>query len=31
MGLYRNLAKVEPLERGYVDLPNGLGDEYFRS
>lgn len=30
MGLYRNLAKADPLERGYVDLPRGLDDEYFR-
>jgi phage terminase large subunit GpA-like protein len=30
MGLYRNLAKVDPLVRGYVDLPSGLDDEYFR-
>lgn len=30
MGLYRNLAKQDPLQRGYVDLPKGLEDEYFR-
>jgi phage terminase large subunit GpA-like protein len=30
MGLYRNLGKADPLERGFVDLPNGLDDEYFR-
>lgn len=30
MALYRNLAKLDPLERGYVGLPKGLDDEYFR-
>jgi phage terminase large subunit GpA-like protein len=30
MALYRNLAKLDPLERGYVGLPRGLEDEYFR-
>jgi phage terminase large subunit GpA-like protein len=30
MGLYRNLAKLDPLERGYVGLPRGLDDEFFR-
>jgi phage terminase large subunit GpA-like protein len=29
LGLYKFLAKTDPLERGYVDLPSGLGDEYF--
>jgi phage terminase large subunit GpA-like protein len=30
MALYRNLAKVDPLDRGYVGFPMGLEDEYFR-
>ncbi|MBX9875773.1 MAG: phage terminase large subunit family protein [Beijerinckiaceae bacterium] len=30
MGLYRNLAKSDPLQRGYVGLPRGLDDEFFR-
>jgi phage terminase large subunit GpA-like protein len=30
MGLYRNLTKEDPLERGFVGLPRGLDDEYFR-
>lgn len=30
MGLYRNLVKDDPLERGHVDLPRGLDDEYFK-
>ncbi len=30
MGLYRNLGKTDPMEHGYVDLPKGLDDEYFR-
>lgn len=30
MALYRNLAKEDPLERGYVDFPTGLEDEYCR-
>lgn len=30
MGLYRNLAKTDPLVRGYIDLPKGLGDEFYR-
>jgi len=30
MGLYRDLVKGDPLERGYIDLPRGLDDEYFR-
>ncbi|MBS0363686.1 MAG: phage terminase large subunit family protein [Proteobacteria bacterium] len=30
MALYRNLAKEDPLERGFVGLPRGLDDEYFR-
>jgi phage terminase large subunit GpA-like protein len=30
MALYRNLAKDDPAERGYVDLPRGLEDEFYR-
>jgi phage terminase large subunit GpA-like protein len=30
MALYRNLAKLDPMERGYVGFPTGLEDEYFR-
>lgn len=30
MALYRNLSKTDPLERGFVGLPEGLDDEYFR-
>lgn len=30
LALYRNLAKADPLARGYVGLPRGLEDEYFR-
>ncbi|MEQ8345070.1 MAG: phage terminase large subunit family protein [Sneathiellaceae bacterium] len=30
MGLYLRLAKVDPLAEGYVGLPRGLEDEYFR-
>lgn len=30
MSLYRNLVKEDPLVRGYVDLPRGLDDQYFR-
>lgn len=30
MALYRNVAKLDPLERGYVAFPTGLDDEYFR-
>jgi phage terminase large subunit GpA-like protein len=30
MGLYRNLTKEDVLERGFVGLPRGLDDEYFR-
>jgi len=29
MGLYRRLAKTDPLAFGYVALPKGLEDEYF--
>lgn len=27
---YRNLAKADPLERGYVGLPIGMGDDYYK-
>jgi len=30
MALYRNVAKPDPLARGYVAFPRGLDDEYFR-
>lgn len=30
MGLYRNLAKDDPLQRGFVALPRGLEDEFYR-
>lgn len=30
MGLYRNLAKTDPLAQGFIGLPQGLDDEYFR-
>ncbi len=30
MAFYRDLVKSDPLERGFVDLPSGLEDEYFR-
>lgn len=30
MRLYRNLAKLDPQERGYIDLPRGLEDEFWR-
>lgn len=30
MALYRNVAKLDPLERGYVAFPRGLDDEYYR-
>ncbi|TIU80257.1 MAG: terminase, partial [Mesorhizobium sp.] len=30
MGLYRNLVKTDPLERGHIALPRGLEDEYFK-
>jgi phage terminase large subunit GpA-like protein len=30
MGLYRDLAKDDGLSRGFVGLPRGLDDEYFR-
>ncbi|AXS39256.1 terminase gpA endonuclease subunit [Breoghania sp. L-A4] len=30
MAFYRNAKKIDPLETGYVALPRGLEDEYFR-
>jgi phage terminase large subunit GpA-like protein len=30
MALYRNVAKTDPLEAGYVAFPKGLSDDYFR-
>jgi phage terminase large subunit GpA-like protein len=30
MALYRNVAKTDPLARGYVGFPQGLEDEFFR-
>ncbi|HEV7436980.1 MAG TPA: terminase gpA endonuclease subunit [Pseudorhizobium sp.] len=30
MALYRNLAKDDPLQRGYVALPRGLEDEFYK-
>ncbi len=30
MGLYRNIKKVDPQERGFVALPRGLEDEFYR-
>ena len=30
MGLYRNVRKDDPGERGYVAFPRGLEDEFFR-
>ena len=30
MGLYRNLKKTDPEERGFIALPKGLEDEFFR-
>jgi phage terminase large subunit GpA-like protein len=30
MALYRNVAKTDPLERGYVGFAAGLGDEFYR-
>lgn len=30
MALYRNLMRLDPLERGYIGLPRGLDDEFFR-
>lgn len=30
MALYRNLTKADPIERGYVGLPKGLDDAYYK-
>ena len=30
MALYRNVKKIDPIERGFVGFPRGLEDEYFR-
>ncbi|WP_315804046.1 phage terminase large subunit family protein [Bradyrhizobium sp. SZCCHNS3002] len=30
MALYRDLAKDDPLTKGYVSFPRGLDDEYFK-
>lgn len=30
LALYRDLAKEDPQQKGYVGLPRGLDDEYFR-
>ena len=30
MSLYRNVAKTDVLDRGFVGFPRGLDDEYFR-
>ncbi|WP_025036128.1 phage terminase large subunit family protein [Bradyrhizobium sp. DOA9] len=30
MALYRDLAKEDPLQKGFVSFPRGLDDEYFR-
>lgn len=30
MALYRNLAKEDPLARGFIGLPRGLEDEFYR-
>lgn len=30
MALYRNLAKTDPMERGFVGLPRDMEDEYFQ-
>ena len=30
MALYRNLAKTDPLERGFIGLPQGLDDDFWR-
>lgn len=27
---YRNLAKSDPQERGYIDLPRGMGDQFYK-
>jgi phage terminase large subunit GpA-like protein len=30
MALYRNVSKIDPMERGFVGFARGLEDEYFR-
>lgn len=30
MGLYRLLAKTDPMERGFIAFPTGLEDDYFQ-
>jgi len=30
MALYRNVAKADPLERGFVGFPRGMEDDYYR-
>ncbi len=30
MGLYRNLAKTDPMLRGHIALPRGMEDEFYR-
>lgn len=30
MALYRNAAKTDPMERGYIGFPTGFDDEYYR-
>lgn len=30
MALYRNVAKTDPLQRGFVGFPTGMEDEYYR-
>lgn len=30
MGVYRNLVKDDPLARGFIALPRGLDDEFFK-
>jgi phage terminase large subunit GpA-like protein len=30
LALYRNLMKQDPLQRGFIALPQGLDDEFFR-
>ena len=30
LGLYKNLTKTDPLERGYCDYPAGLDDEFYQ-
>lgn len=30
IGLYRDLVKTDPHERGYIDLPSGMTDDYYQ-